>query len=161
MWAEPRSARLLDALRGGVHLSRSSSTIPPSTRRSTRTCSTTKVSEDLSAAGGGRENRLRARSRPARSDRTGGFGEECQARPRRAANGNRAETSEDLTPSQAKALRSATSRKPHDSQQRRPERRIAAAIADAQDRGPRHCESGLTHNERRARRRQCQRATRR
>ena len=77
-----------------------------------------------------------------------------------AANGNCAEASEDLTPSQARALRSATWREPHDSQRWRPGRR-------KRPRSP-HARSTTASLRRRfdrepasMRRRQCQRAAHR
>ena len=160
VWAEPRSAAVCSMPSSRRRApSRSSSTIPPSMRRSTRTCSTTKVVR-LSAAGGGRESRLRPTpNRPARYQRAG-FGEEGQPHPCRSANGNCAETSEDLTPSQGR----------HSDQRHRENHMIAGnggrdsengPDRRTQDRRPRHCESGLTDNERRCHRRQCQRAARR
>ena len=97
---------------------------------------------------GGRESRLRLTpNRPARYQRAG-FGEEGQPHPCRSANGNCAETSEDLTPSQGR----------HSDLRHRENHMIAGnggrdgengPDRRTQDRRPCHCESGLTHNERR------------
>ena len=84
---------------GGRAPSRSSWTIPRSMRRSTRTCSTTKVAEDYPPRVARRESRLRPTSQPPR--RTNG------RVPRRVVNRIHAVAPTETAPRQAKTSRQA------------------------------------------------------